>query len=202
MAINKTFKGLVLLAGLSMLAACSSTPEIDLRETDAASEQFETHDRDRDSVLTERERRDSGIEVVPFGSTDGLHGEALADGALLDSDMPIDMERDYEPVIYFGFDQFAIDDDSMQTLRYYSAQMLENPRLIVTLEGHTDERGSPSYNLALGERRANAVAEAMMLMGVDRSRMTLVSFGEEQPAVLGHNEEAWAKNRRVELRFN
>ena len=70
----------------------------------------------------------------------------------------------------------------------------------MTLEGHADERGSREYNLALGERRAKAIANYLILQGIDRSRIETVSYGEERPAALGSDEESWSRNRRVELR--
>jgi peptidoglycan-associated lipoprotein len=69
----------------------------------------------------------------------------------------------------------------------------------VRLEGHTDERGSPEYNIGLGERRAQAVRRALMLQGVTEAQVTTVSYGEERPAAAGQDETAWAKNRRVEF---
>lgn len=132
----------------------------------------------------------------------GLGGEALNGEGLVGGLLDDEMMGNFFPIVYFGYDQSTLDEASMQTLRYYADQMLKNPRVVVSLEGHTDERGTPSYNLALGERRSQAVAEVLMLYGVAKDRMNLISFGEEQPAVMGHDEEAWSKNRRVELRFN
>ena len=83
-----------------------------------------------------------------------------------------------------------------------NAQILKkNATLTVTIEGHSDERGSPEYNIGLGERRAQAVRRALLLQGVAESQLSTVSYGEERPAVPGETEEAWAKNRRVELTY-
>jgi peptidoglycan-associated lipoprotein len=150
-------------------------------------------------LLDQGADRQSQVEVMPIGDTQGLQGETL-DGSV-DPLLADELIREYSPVVYFEYDQFSVDEESMKTLKHYSDQMVENPSLTVTLEGHTDERGSPSYNLALGEKRAKAVAEVMMLYGVSQNRITLISFGEEQPAEMGHDEAAWSKNRRVELRF-
>jgi peptidoglycan-associated lipoprotein len=76
---------------------------------------------------------------------------------------------------------------------------MENPRRRIRLEGHTDERGSREYNIGLGERRALSVRRYLLLQGVSSDQLTTVSYGEERPAVLGSNEQAWAQNRRVEL---
>ena len=76
-----------------------------------------------------------------------------------------------------------------------------HPDVKVKLEGHCDERGTREYNLALGERRAKAAAELLKVLGVDGSRISTVSYGEEKPLVDGHDEAAWAKNRRVEILY-
>ena len=75
----------------------------------------------------------------------------------------------------------------------------KNPGAAVTLEGHTDERGTREYNLALGERRAVATRQFMSLLGASGQQLKTISYGEERPVALGHNEEAWAQNRRVEI---
>lgn len=193
-------KLLLPLVMVGFLSACSSTPEIVIDE--AASEQSRAEDRRAGSGLFEHPSRRSDVEVIGLGQDGTFGGEGIVEmeplGGLLDDELI----GAFTPIIYFGYDQYTVDEASMETLKYYAQQLLDNQRLLVTLEGHTDERGSPSYNLALGERRSMAAMEAMMLMGVARERITLVSFGEEQPAAFGHDEEAWAKNRRVELRFN
>ena len=80
--------------------------------------------------------------------------------------------------------------------------MRANPRFSVRIEGHCDERGADGYNLALGESRANAAEKYIRMMGVEADRISTLSYGEEKPAAFGSNEEAWAKNRRVEFKFN
>lgn len=182
----------VLLLGLMVfsLAACTTTPGGDV--ADGAQQ-----DRREGSGLLDRR---SEVEVLSANEGQAVEGQPLEGtvAGLLDDETI----GTYSPVIYFAYDQFSIDENSMKTLRYYANQMLANPALLVVLEGHTDERGSPSYNLALGEKRSLSAAEAMMLYGVARERITLISFGEEQPVALGHDEDSWTKNRRVELRFN
>jgi peptidoglycan-associated lipoprotein len=77
--------------------------------------------------------------------------------------------------------------------------MAANPNVVVTLEGHADERGSREYNLALGERRAESVRRQMAILGASGSQFRVVSYGEERPAIDGHDEYAWSQNRRVEI---
>jgi len=82
----------------------------------------------------------------------------------------------------------------------HSKRLTGNPSLKMTIEGHTDERGSREYNLALGQRRAEAVVKALTLLGAKPTQVEALSFGMERPAAQGSNEEAWAKNRRAELK--
>lgn len=101
--------------------------------------------------------------------------------------------------IYFDFDRDVIRSEFTPILDAHARFLMENPRRRVRLEGHTDERGSREYNIGLGERRALSVRRYLLLQGVSADQVTTVSFGEERPAVLGSNEQAWAQNRRVEL---
>lgn len=143
----------------------------------------------------------NGVEVMPANGT-RVGGEMLSDSELDKMNMSnVDDEffGKLGPVIYFGLNEFTLSDDSTAIVKHYSQILSANPSQKVTLKGHTDERGSPEYNIALGERRGKAVAQAMMLFGVAENRIEVVSYGEEQPAVAQSNEEAWAKNRRVEL---
>lgn len=186
----------IVLTGLLLgsLTACTTMPGVDGSTEDRRTGEAGLLDRNQQAT-------EEGVEVLSLSDSEGLQGETLIQGEIGDL-LADESIREYSPVIYFGYDQFSIDEESMQTLKHYANQMLDNPRLLLTLEGHTDERGSPSYNLALGEKRAKAAAEVMMLYGVNTDRITVISFGEEQPAELGHDESAWDKNRRVELRFN
>ena len=103
-------------------------------------------------------------------------------------------------IVYFDFDSFVIKDDYKPMIEAHARTMqaLTDKRLVI--EGHTDERGGREYNLALGQKRAEAVLRALALLGVPESRLEAVSFGQERPAVQGSGESAWAQNRRAELR--
>lgn len=102
-------------------------------------------------------------------------------------------------VIYFQFDSSEVAAADRETIANHARYLAAHKDLTVTLEGHTDERGSREYNIGLGERRANAVRDLMIVQGVADSQIKTVSYGEEKPAVEGHDEAAWAKNRRVEI---
>ncbi len=108
-------------------------------------------------------------------------------------------EVEVDTVFYFGFDESTLRPDARAALTVHAERLRAEPRNI-RLEGHTDERGSREYNMALGERRANSVRDFLVLQGVDRSLIETVSYGEERPAVMGSYEGAWSQNRRVELK--
>ena len=98
--------------------------------------------------------------------------------------------------IYFDFDSYKLSDDARATLVKNSESMKKDAADKVRIEGNCDERGSDEYNLALGERRAKAAMEYLVTMGIPAERLTFISYGKEKPADTGHDEAAWAKNRR------
>nr|WP_242770286.1 peptidoglycan-associated lipoprotein Pal [Sphingopyxis sp. YF1] len=99
--------------------------------------------------------------------------------------------------IFFGFDQFNVDAEDQATLASQAQWLQRNPAVRVLLEGHADERGTRDYNIALGERRANAAKNYLASLGIDPSRIQVISYGKERPAELGSTEDAYAKNRRA-----
>jgi peptidoglycan-associated lipoprotein len=101
--------------------------------------------------------------------------------------------------VYFDFDSSEIKGDGTDIVAAHAKYLAARPATRVRLEGHTDERGSREYNIGLGERRAQAVRRALLLQGASDAQISTVSYGEERPAVAGHDEAAWAKNRRVEI---
>jgi peptidoglycan-associated lipoprotein len=105
-------------------------------------------------------------------------------------------------IIYFDYDKSDIKSEYVNVLAANAKFLNSNVNYKVRLEGHTDERGSREYNIGLGERRAQAVRRALLLQGVGENQITTISYGEERPAAQGHDEEAYAKNRRVEMNYN
>jgi peptidoglycan-associated lipoprotein len=186
-------KSLFTLAIIATLTACSSAPERgasgsggDLSDADVISDTAPGIDGDK-----------MGVEVL--SANGGLSTDGSSVGQSLDGMKMVDIGELHEPIIYFGYDQYELDDKTTEIVKFYAQEMMANPSQKVVLKGHTDERGTPEYNLALGEKRAKIVAQALMLFGVAESRIDIVSYGEEQPAMAGSNENAWQKNRRVEL---
>jgi peptidoglycan-associated lipoprotein len=104
-------------------------------------------------------------------------------------------------VIYFDYDKAEIKPEYVSLVAAHAKYLNGNANRKARLEGHTDERGSREYNIGLGERRAQAVRRALMLQGVPEAQLATVSYGEERPAVDGHDEAAYAKNRRVEIAY-
>jgi peptidoglycan-associated lipoprotein len=103
-------------------------------------------------------------------------------------------------VVYFDYDSYVVRDDARPAIEANAKRLMANHAIHETVEGHTDERGGTEYNLALGQKRAEAVVKSLQLLGVPPDQMEAVSYGKERPADPGHDEAAWAKNRRAELK--
>ncbi len=99
--------------------------------------------------------------------------------------------------VFFDTDKYDVDDADKATLQSQARWLAKYPQVKVTIEGHCDERGTREYNLALGDRRANAAKNYLASLGIDPGRMTTISYGKERPEALGSDEESWAKNRRA-----
>lgn len=104
-------------------------------------------------------------------------------------------------VVYFDFDRYDIRYDSEAVLSAHAAYLSANPGARLRVEGHADERGTREYNMALGERRAKAAAAYLASKGASSSQIEVISYGEERPVSVGHDESSWAQNRRAELNY-
>lgn len=132
-------------------------------------------------------KRNVGVEEVPtatIGTDSGMTAVDIAAQTITDS------------IIYFDFDKYDIKPQYRDLLRQKAELMRQYPSIRVRIEGHTDERGTQEYNLALGERRARAAYEYLVMMGVNPNRLEMISYGKERPAVMGTGEEVWRLNRR------
>ena len=103
--------------------------------------------------------------------------------------------------VYFDYDSYVIKPEFQTLLSNHARMLRAKPESKVAIEGHTDESGGREYNLALGQKRADAVRDALVILGVQKAQMESVSFGKEKPAVMGSDEAAYAKNRRAEIRY-
>lgn len=159
----------------SAMVGCSSTP---------------TMDESPDS---------SGAEVVstPMVETTGASSMAQADAIDL-NEMKANLA---DKVVRFELDRSEVSAEFYRVISAHADYLNANSSASVLVSGHCDERGSREYNLALGERRANAVRDALIASGVSASRIDVVSFGEDSPVAMGHNEAAWAQNRRAEFKY-
>lgn len=169
-------KLLMLLAVVVLAAGCKSAPV-----EDAARPPAQTGSAGGVST--------GGVATVDADRMSGSsQGAAGPEGALA-----------AQRVIYFDFDSSDIRTEYVDVIAAHGRFLASNATVRVRLEGHTDERGSREYNIGLGERRAQTVRRALLLQGVQESQISTVSYGEERPAALGDDENAWSKNRRVEI---
>ena len=144
------------------------------------------------------------------GTTAGGSGStstSAASGAGQSTVTPVDLTRNAANaaasagrVVYFDFDSFIVRDEFRGLIDAHARTLAARKGQRMLIEGHTDERGGREYNLALGQKRAQAVAQSMQLLGAGEAQVEAVSFGKERPAADGHDEAAWAKNRRAELK--
>lgn len=172
MQLNKVLKGLMLALPVMAVAACSS---------------HKNNNNDQTGM---------GADGA-YGAGAGMNGNGNMSS---DEQARLQMqELQRNNIVYFGLDKYDIQSDYAQMLDQHAAFLRSNPSYKVTIEGHADERGTPEYNIALGERRASAVKMYLQGKGVSADQMSIVSYGKEKPAVLGHDESAYAKNRRAVL---
>jgi len=133
---------------------------------------------------------------------DGTGTHSLDRGGLAGEDIPnggVDATTEGGPLedVYFEFDQFTVTDSARAVLARHSEWLKARPAAKVTVEGHCDERGTTEYNLALGDKRARAVRDELVKLGVPAERLQAISLGKERPKDSGHNEAAWTQNRRA-----
>jgi peptidoglycan-associated lipoprotein len=170
--------------GLAM-AGCSSSGTAPSGSAGPVDDGFTPFDGgDGDSTAST-----AGIGSRGGGEFIGFDGEQPGDAELILNNL----------VLYFEFDSSEIRSEFNEMLAAHGRYLASDSGLTVRLEGHADERGSREYNIGLGERRAQAVRQILLLQGVSAAQLSTVSFGEERPAVIGSDEEAYSLNRRVEL---
>ncbi|HEY5738395.1 MAG TPA: peptidoglycan-associated lipoprotein Pal [Gammaproteobacteria bacterium] len=150
----------------------------------------------------------SGAETTDGAAASGLEGSGDSGAtAIADSEREMTaaemLEQSDGPLanrtIYFEYDSASLTDESIAILETHGNFIAANGEVRVRLEGHADERGSREYNIGLGDRRAQSVRRVLLFQGAATNQIDTVSYGEERPVDSGHSEEAWAKNRRVEL---
>jgi peptidoglycan-associated lipoprotein len=159
-------------------------------------------DATADNTAAGQQDQDAGAQAGGIGADGGIGGTALEGGKIVSYEKnaindPANVLSD--KVIYFEFDSNTVGDDYVELVKHHGKYLSFNPDAKVTLEGHADERGTREYNVALGERRAQAVRDLMIYEGASNDQITIVSYGEEKPVAFGHDEESMRLNRRVEI---
>ncbi len=125
----------------------------------------------------------------------GMDDRGMGDGEFFEEEAPMTM------IIYFDFDQSELRPEYVDLLARHVAELSNNGRTTVRLEGHADERGSREYNIGLGERRSQSVRRMLLIQGASTGQISTVSFGEERPVAFGSDESSWQQNRRVEIKY-
>lgn len=170
----RNFKSLAfIITSAALLSACSSPVKLN---------EAQVVDKSAEKVAPVADTRD--IRPVETGSVDPLNDPK---GVLA------------KRSVYFDFDSYVVRDDGKAVVENHSAYLNKNKARKVLIQGNTDERGGTEYNLALGQKRAEAVRKAMSSLGVAETQMEAVSLGEEKPKAVGSNEAAWAENRRADI---
>jgi peptidoglycan-associated lipoprotein len=173
----RAFKLALAVAATAFAAACSTPVELDKNAGNAPVESRTPGAGGQSSVATVDTSKNAGA-----GS-----------GA---STIPANFPR----TIYFDFDSYVVKDEFRPVIEQYAKQLVTDRKLKIAIEGHTDERGGREYNLALGQKRAEAVTKALMLLGAQEAQVEATSYGKERPAVNGAGEDAYSKNRRAEMK--
>ena len=145
--------------------------------------------------LSGDEGADSTLSVS--GLTEEDSGETLT-GVVTDEDFEDPLSK---RVVYFEFDNYVLTPEAARIVEAHAEYLANNPDMALVLEGHADERGTREYNLALGESRAKAVTEVFLALGISEDAIRIISYGEERPVDLEHDEDAWSLNRRVEILY-
>ena len=165
---------LTLLAAALTGCASSNIPDPDPSETAAGGDEF-------------------GADTGGYADDDWMGGEEIPADDPTAGELPT--------VIYFDFDSAEVRADFTDVVARHALMLANDSSMRVRLEGHADERGSREYNIGLGERRAQSVRRMLMIQGASASQISTVSFGEERPAAFGSDEDSWAQNRRVEIKY-
>ncbi len=175
---NKVLKSLFIAIPVMTMMACSSSPsDADIAAQNKAAQE---------AAAAEAAKNQSGVQTGAVEPVLSPAEQQKKDIAALSA----------EQTVYFDFDRSSISSEFYSVLDKHAAFLVKNPGVTVVIEGHCDSRGTPEYNIALGERRAKSIETYLQNAGVSLSQISVVSYGEEKPAVLGNTEAAFVKNRR------
>ncbi len=183
MQLNKVLKGLLIAIPLVALTACSSSPDT------AAGNEGSSTTNSGNSSMNSDSNGNSNVDVGVVEREETPEEKQAKQDAILRQ----------KHTIYFDFDKSSVRYEYNELLEAHARFLVKNPNQRITIEGHCDERGTPEYNIALGERRAQSVAKFLTAMGVSDSQIAIVSYGEEKPADKSRTQAGFAKNRRAIL---
>ena len=178
MRLNLGLKFLSMIAALTLVAACETAPQ-------------DSGDSSGGGASTQTSASGSGSSATSGGTATSVQPGSQEDLVLNVGDR-----------VFYGYDKYNLTAEARATAKNQAAWLKANPTVTVTVEGHADERGTREYNLALGERRATALKNYLVTLGVSSSRVATISYGKERPVALGHNDEAWSQNRRGVMTVN
>ena len=180
-----TTRATLLIATAALLAACSSPVKLD---------EVPVESRNPNAAAG------AASGAAGTGTSAATSGTAQSQVATVNTGVTAPAAALSQRTVYFDFDSFELRDDSRPVIDSHAKVLAANKGRRMVAEGHTDDRGGREYNLALGQKRAEAVVRSLTLLGAGGNQLEAVSFGEEKPAVPSSDEAAWAKNRRVELK--
>lgn len=187
MQLNKVLKGLMIALPVIAMSACSSTDNA----TNASGSESNNAASTSASAAGQSGTNADGTVATPIAGQDSqLSEQELKEQSLRE-----------KKTVFFAFDNSVVSTDYQNMLEAHAAYLVSHPDVKVTIEGNTDDRGTPEYNIALGERRAEAVSKYLQALGVHKDQISIVSFGEEKPLSLGQTPSAWAKNRRAVIAY-
>lgn len=167
-------KTLSIIAAMALVAACETAPK---ESADTSGSGSATQTTSSAPASTATAAADTTASAVRPGSQE-------------------DLVLNVGDRVFFDFDKYDLKDEARETLKRQAAWLKANPTIVISVEGHCDERGTREYNLALGDRRATAVRNYLITLGVSANRVGTISYGKERPVALGHTEAAWSQNRR------
>lgn len=173
------FKGLIVAGAIMTLTACGGDDAI----------------KGTEDGMQPSDSQNQGSETTTGGAQD--QGSNVFQGNPTDDPASLLSTR----IVYFEYNSDIVATVDQPVIEAHGSYLANNPGATITLEGHADERGSREYNIALGERRANAVRQLMTLIGANSAQIRVVSYGEERPQVVGHDESSWSQNRRVVIEY-
>jgi len=190
--IKKSFSILILILCIGLImTGCPKKTVVKEEPTTKKSEEAVKKEAKEEELARIKEEEAKKAQEKEFEKslvpkkTPGIEGEVFESKLLKD--------------IHFDFDKYDIRPTDAGILKENAALLVKFPNVKIQIEGHCDERGTVEYNLALGERRANSAKRYLISLGIPEKRISTISYGKERPSDPGHNEEAWAKNRRAEL---